>query len=175
MKMKMLMLSFFLATACVQAEQIKVPSLETLKSRLDAFGNVHPEEGSVGRMLLEESGFLAEMADQELSSVYVASRLRTAALVIAMVEVYFMNNYEFFLNTEVPTDKARADCAVLAKKEALRLLKLKIEDSFFGNISFVKRHEKYDLYNYCVKELYSAFFKDHPKVLAEELAKFSSK
>ena len=179
MEIKLVALFVLLATASIQAEQIKMPSLEILINRLEAFGNAHPEEGSVGRMLLEESGFLAEIADKELDSAYVAMRLRMAAVVFGALEYYFINNFDFLVKTGVSNEQARVDSGVIAKQHALRLLKLKLEEDsllakeLFNN--FVENALGGQMgYSFCVPQLYTVFLQDFPKALAEELEKFSS-
>ena len=177
--MKLLVPFFLFATVGVQAEQIKVPSLEVLKSRFELFQSAHSGEGSIVRALLEESGFLVEMADKELDSAYVANRLRMVAVAFNAGEFFFENNCSFLLSTGVPIGKARADSSVAGKREVIRILNLKVvEDSVLGKTLFRQFVEQNGLradYDYSVAKLYSVFFKDYPKVLAEELAKLSSK
>ena len=176
MKMKMLALSLLLATACVQAEQIKVPSLEVLKECLKE----HPQDCIGVRVLFEDSGFFKEMAGNEVDSTELAARLRGVALALAVRNILYVKNYEFYKRHGIDFMKASDDAGTIAKATVTDYLSVKIKgDSDFGN--FVFRHyvepssESHKQYRSYVEWLYGVFFQDNQKVLAEELEKFSSK
>jgi hypothetical protein len=176
MKIKMLALVALFAAVRVQAEQIKVPTLKVLDERLKN----HSKECIDVRPLLEDSGFFEEMAGVEVDSGYLAMRLRGVAIILAARNAFFAGKYEFYKEHGINLTVAARDAGTIAKAQAVQYLRLKLEEdsilmgrlfNFYVEFSSESRNQYYSDVNW----LYTVFFKDYPKVLAEELEKFSSK
>ena len=175
MKSQLLALSILLATAFVQAEQIKVPSIEVLKERLKG----HPNDCIDPRIVLEDSGFFAEVADKEMDSDYLAMRLRIVALMLAARNAIYTANYEFYRDDGIGSIKASSDAGILAKAHVIEYLSVKIEGySDFRKMVFqhsvASSSESLNQYRSYVKWLYKVFFKDNLVVAIKQLEKFPS-
>ena len=197
MKMKMLALFILLATVCVQAEQIKVSSLEELRGRLDEACNAYPkfylenpELKSVGRLflgrLLEKSGFLTELAGKELDSAYVAKRLRFVGADFAVGETIFLQVLEGLLNSDGRDDESYKAAIIKASTETEQIILglLLNQESYggewgelvvLGSVSRSWGAESLIWYNSLMRLLYTAFLQDYPKALEEECKKLDSK
>ena len=167
MKIKVIALSFLLTTVAVQAEQIKMPSLETLKSRLkeSRIGIIYPDQ----RKIFFDSRFVEDIADKKINSNYLAVMLRRVAVAFVASNRKASKIYMSCVDNGGNYYEALS----LANKEAAQRLTGYLKEKIAENPDLAEElFRKYVAdsygfreYNFIIDDLYKIFFKGYEEIL----------
>jgi hypothetical protein len=163
--MKMLALVALFAAVTVQAEQIKMPSIEELKSRLKTVRYISPD---IICRVLSDSEFFKDIAGKKIDSNSLAVKIRRIALALVVshgqgnecFESSFENDRDFYKAQHLRNEEINRRLAGYLSE---KIIDYNRDGLLFEK--YVEEADKFKLYHALIEELYKVFFKDYPKSL----------
>ena len=166
MRIKLIALSFLLATVAVQAGQVKMPSLRELKNRLEKSRIASLDQCTI----FSNSTFLEDIAGKKIDSNELAVKLRMVAVAFVASNCQAYECLKSCMANGGNVYKAQSLSDKELTEKFAGYLKEKIaENPDLARELFYKYIDKSDqerrFYNAIIDDLYAVFFEDYPKIL----------